>query len=90
MNWQKSSYCSEGASCIHVSRATGTIHITEDSDPTSAILTTTPTTFGAGEGDDTPVYLRDTSAPDNVVTTSRRDWEAFVLGVRAGEFDHVV
>lgn len=47
-------------------------------------------TFGEGEGDDTPVYLRDTSAPDNVVTTSRRDWEALVLGVRAGEFDHVV
>ncbi|MFD9864017.1 DUF397 domain-containing protein [Streptomyces alboflavus] len=42
--------------------------------------------FGA---DDT-VYLRTTDAPDNVVTTTRKKWDAFVLGVRAGEFDHFV
>ncbi|MFI1709544.1 DUF397 domain-containing protein [Streptomyces griseoruber] len=49
--------------------------------------------FGEGDGDDdgeAPVYLRETSAPDNVVTTNRRKWDAFVLGVRAGEFDHFV
>ncbi|KPI13642.1 hypothetical protein OK074_8747 [Actinobacteria bacterium OK074] len=49
--------------------------------------------FGEGEGDDdpeAPVYLRETSDPDNVVTTNRRKWEAFVLGVQAGEFDHFV
>ncbi|MEV1022154.1 DUF397 domain-containing protein [Streptomyces sp. NPDC050264] len=36
------------------------------------------------------VYLRETSAPDNVVTTTRTKWDAFVLGVQAGEFDHFV
>lgn len=47
--WQKSSYCSEGASCVHIGpgRATPTIHITESADPTQAILTTTPSSFRA-------------------------------------------
>jgi hypothetical protein len=40
--------------------------------------------FGAGD----LVYLRETSAPDTVVTTTRAKWDAFVLGVQAGEFDH--
>ena len=45
-----------------------------------------------GEGDDadTPVYLRETTAPNTIVTTTRRKWNAFVLGVQAGEFDHFV
>ncbi|MYW69207.1 DUF397 domain-containing protein [Streptomyces sp. SID8379] len=34
------------------------------------------------------VHLREPSAPDTVVTTTRKKWDAFVLGVRAGEFDH--
>ncbi|MFE9650859.1 DUF397 domain-containing protein [Streptomyces sp. NPDC006365] len=50
--------------------------------------------FGeAIEGEDdgeTPVYIRETNDPDNVVTTNRRKWDAFVLGVQAGEFDHFV
>lgn len=41
-------------------------------------------TFG---GDDT-VRIRATAAPDTTVTTDRRKWDTFVLGVRAGEFDH--
>ncbi|MFD8736803.1 DUF397 domain-containing protein [Streptomyces sp. NPDC059618] len=41
-------------------------------------------------GDDDLVHLRETSDPGNVVTTTRRKWDAFVLGVRAGEFDHFV
>lgn len=36
------------------------------------------------------VYLRETSAPDTVITTTRKKWDAFVLGVQAGEFDHFV
>ncbi|MEI5099165.1 DUF397 domain-containing protein [Streptomyces sp. PmtG] len=40
--------------------------------------------FGAGDA----VHLRETDAPDTVVTTTRAKWDAFVLGVRAGEFDH--
>ncbi|MEU8482216.1 DUF397 domain-containing protein [Streptomyces sp. NPDC048641] len=41
-------------------------------------------------GDGDLVHLRETSAPDTVVTTTRKKWDAFVLGVRAGEFDHFV
>ena len=49
--------------------------------------------FGGGDTEDdpeAPVYIRETSAPDVVVTTNRRKWDAFVLGVQAGEFDHFV
>jgi hypothetical protein len=49
--------------------------------------------FGEGDGEDdpeAPVYIRETSAPEVVVTTNRRKWDAFVLGVQAGEFDHFV
>ncbi|EPH41756.1 DUF397 domain-containing protein [Streptomyces aurantiacus] len=41
-------------------------------------------------GPDDTVHLRTTDAPDHVVTTTRTKWEAFVLGARAGEFDHFV
>ncbi|MGW0736273.1 DUF397 domain-containing protein [Streptomyces sp. NPDC002851] len=99
--WQKSSYCSEGDSCVHVaSTATGTVLLTESSDPTRAILTTARETFAAllthlkgnGEtsgidithGPDNKVLLH---TPDTTVTTTRDKWHAFTLGVRAGEFD---
>ncbi|MER5442732.1 DUF397 domain-containing protein [Streptomyces sp. NPDC002790] len=42
--------------------------------------------FGYGD----LVYLRETSAPGTVVTTTQEKWNAFTLGVRAGEFDHFV
>jgi hypothetical protein len=45
--WQKSSFCGEGESCIHVAAPTETIHLTESSDPTHSILTATPATFRA-------------------------------------------
>jgi hypothetical protein len=44
--------------------------------------------FGEGDDGDAPVYIRETRAPDNVVTTNRQKWDTFVLGVQAGEFDH--
>ncbi|MFD6436789.1 DUF397 domain-containing protein [Streptomyces venezuelae] len=48
LTWHKSSYCGEGDSCVHVAAdATGTLHLTESSDPTAAILSTTPGTFAA-------------------------------------------
>ncbi|MDO0913736.1 DUF397 domain-containing protein [Streptomyces sp. DT2A-34] len=47
MTWQKSSYCSEGNSCVHVATTTETIHLTESGDPTGAILTATPAAFHA-------------------------------------------
>ncbi|MFD9435553.1 DUF397 domain-containing protein [Streptomyces sp. NPDC060002] len=46
--------------------------------------------FGEGDDGEAPVHLRVTSDPGNVVTTNRRKWDAFVLGVQAGEFDHFV
>lgn len=36
------------------------------------------------------VYLRENTHPDKVVITTERKWDAFVLGVKAGEFDHFV
>ncbi|MFE1309299.1 DUF397 domain-containing protein [Streptomyces sp. NPDC058755] len=109
--WQKSSYCGEGESCIHIAATPGTIHLTESADPTGAILTTTPTafggllavlkgepgrtapieiTFGAGSGEEAAIHLHETNTPNTVVTTTRHKWATFVLGVRAGEFDHFV
>ncbi|MEU5532591.1 DUF397 domain-containing protein [Streptomyces sp. NPDC020362] len=99
LTWQKSSYCPEGNSCIHIATTPGTVHLTESADPSRAVLTTTPTAFGAllsalkkepapglrSDADATPLRLR---SADTVVTTTRGKWNAFVLGVRAGEFDH--
>ncbi|MWA12091.1 DUF397 domain-containing protein [Streptomyces sp. BA2] len=49
LNWQKSSYCAQGNSCVHVAapRPGTTIHITESADPTGAILTAQPAAFAA-------------------------------------------
>ncbi|MFH9572164.1 DUF397 domain-containing protein [Streptomyces sp. NPDC017230] len=108
IQWQKSTYCGEGESCIHVTATTTGVHLTESSDPTGSILTATPAAFGSlltavksntrpaaiqvsftREDDvDTPVRIHGTGTPGTVVTTDRQKWEAFALGVRAGEFDH--
>ncbi|AVH57931.1 MULTISPECIES: DUF397 domain-containing protein [Streptomyces] len=46
LTWQKSSYCPEGNSCVHIAASTArTIHLTESSDPTGAVLTATPAAF---------------------------------------------
>jgi hypothetical protein len=46
--WQKSSYCAQGDSCVHVATtAAETIHLTESGDPARAILTATPAAFDA-------------------------------------------
>jgi hypothetical protein len=34
--------------------------------------------------------IRESDAPDVVVTTSREKLRAFLLGVKAGEFDHLI
>ncbi|MEU6014604.1 DUF397 domain-containing protein [Streptomyces sp. NPDC047515] len=39
-------------------------------------------------GPDGLVHLRETSGPENVVTTTTTKWDAFTKGVVAGEFDH--
>ncbi|MET7644419.1 DUF397 domain-containing protein [Streptomyces sp. NPDC005426] len=45
--WQKSSYCAQGNSCVHVAAHNGTVRLTESGDPTGAILRTTPAALGA-------------------------------------------
>ncbi|WP_406013802.1 DUF397 domain-containing protein [Streptomyces sp. NBC_00984] len=41
--WQRSSYCGQGESCVHVAPdADGGVKLTESGDPTGAILRTTP------------------------------------------------
>ncbi|MFH9041545.1 DUF397 domain-containing protein [Streptomyces sp. NPDC017966] len=45
LTWQKSSYCGEGDSCVHIAATPTGIHITESADPGGAILTTTPDAF---------------------------------------------
>lgn len=49
LTWQKSSYCAQGNSCVHVAASpTGTaVHLTESTDPTGAILTAQPAAFAA-------------------------------------------
>lgn len=103
--WQKSSYCAQGDSCVHVAATPRAIHITESADPTGTVLTTTPDAFRGllralkedrhprgvhvTVGSDATVRLH---APDGTatVTTDHPRWDAFVRGVRAGEFDHFV
>ncbi|WP_327273937.1 DUF397 domain-containing protein [Streptomyces sp. NBC_01224] len=47
-SWQKSSYCAQGNSCVHIATpAPGTVCLTESSDPTGAILRTTPAAWAA-------------------------------------------
>ena len=46
-SWQKSSYCGQGESCVHIAASTGTVHLTESADPSRAILTTRPAPFAA-------------------------------------------
>ncbi|MGW1899873.1 DUF397 domain-containing protein [Streptomyces hirsutus] len=42
---QKSSYCDEGESCVHVAATARAIRITESADPSGAIPTATPDDF---------------------------------------------
>ncbi|SFX90877.1 DUF397 domain-containing protein [Streptomyces atratus] len=47
-HWQKSSHCAQGDSCVHVATdAAGGVKLTESSDPTGAILRTTPDAWAA-------------------------------------------
>ncbi|WP_217245216.1 DUF397 domain-containing protein [Streptomyces sp. AC602_WCS936] len=108
--WQRSSYCAQGDSCLHVATTPGAVHLTESSDPSDSILTLTPTAFGTlltalkanahpapvqvtftpANDADAPVRVHGPGIHGAVVTTDRQKWDAFVLGVKAGEFDHFV
>ena len=39
--------------------------------------------------DDNTILIRETEDPGTVVRTSRANWQAFVNGVKAGDFDNV-
>ena len=39
-------------------------------------------------GEDGLVHIRETGDPTNIATTTQAKWDAFVKGVKAGEFDH--
>ncbi|GAA4682400.1 DUF397 domain-containing protein [Streptomyces buecherae] len=41
-------------------------------------------------GPDGRVYLRESRDRDQVVVTTRAKWDAFIKGVKAGEFDDFV
>ena len=46
--WQKSSYCGEGESCIHIAAApAGEVRLTESSDPAGTVMTAPAAAFGA-------------------------------------------
>ncbi|MER6010055.1 DUF397 domain-containing protein [Streptomyces bluensis] len=45
--WQKSSYCGQGESCVHISATPTSVHLTESADPTQAVISATPAAFGA-------------------------------------------
>ncbi|TGA85817.1 DUF397 domain-containing protein [Streptomyces sp. MZ04] len=49
LTWQKSSYCAQGNSCVHVaaSRTERAVHLTESANPSGAILTAPPEAFSA-------------------------------------------
>ena len=34
------------------------------------------------------IKIRESGAPDTIITTTRENLRAFILGVKAGEFDH--
>ncbi|MDF6019785.1 DUF397 domain-containing protein [Streptomyces sp. JH34] len=45
--WQKSSYCAQGNSCVHVATDHGSVALTESGDPSGAILRTSPAAWAA-------------------------------------------
>ncbi|WP_217241439.1 DUF397 domain-containing protein [Streptomyces sp. AC555_RSS877] len=47
LTWQKSTYCAQGDSCVHVAEGTETIHLTESADPGGVILDAHPAAFDA-------------------------------------------
>ncbi|MGX1671212.1 DUF397 domain-containing protein [Streptomyces sp. NPDC055400] len=48
LTWQKSSYCAQGNSCVHIAAdQDGAVLLTESADPAGAVLTATPAAFAA-------------------------------------------
>ncbi|MEV0693183.1 hypothetical protein [Streptomyces sp. NPDC050388] len=49
-----------------------------------------PTAIDVTADDNLTVRIHAGATPGTTVTTDRHRWDVFVLGVRAGEFDHFV
>ncbi|MER6130415.1 DUF397 domain-containing protein [Streptomyces sp. NPDC001815] len=46
--WQKSSFCAQGNSCVHIATSpTGTVRLTESGDPAHSVLGASPRAFAA-------------------------------------------
>ncbi|MFJ9692769.1 DUF397 domain-containing protein [Kitasatospora sp. NPDC101183] len=40
--------------------------------------------------DENNVYIRQSDDPNHIVTTTRRKFDAWIKGAKAGEFDHFI
>ncbi|WP_199552753.1 DUF397 domain-containing protein [Streptomyces sp. N35] len=94
LEWQKSSYCGQGESCVHVAADDATVLLTESADPSGAVHRMDRAEFGDLLAD-IKAGAPAPTAPDGTVrlgpvTTTTDRWHTFERGVRAGEFDHVV
>ncbi|WP_405617925.1 DUF397 domain-containing protein [Streptomyces sp. NBC_01511] len=36
------------------------------------------------------IFIRESDSPENIVTTNRKKLGALILGIKAGEFDHLL
>ncbi|MEU8891277.1 DUF397 domain-containing protein [Streptomyces sp. NPDC048442] len=45
--WQKSSYCAQGDSCVHVATSDNVVQLIESGDPSEVILRSAPAAFAA-------------------------------------------
>ncbi len=93
--WQKSSYCGQGESCVHVAAEDSTVLLTESADPSGAVLRMTRPEFAEligtiKTGTDQPHPTPAGTVHLGPVTTTVTKWAAFQQGVRDGEFNHLV
>lgn len=79
MSFKRSTHCDASGACVEVERPSGTaVAEPEKSSPTDS-----------GCDPSSPVYARVRSTKDSsvVLEFDRGEWDAFVAGVKAGEFD---
>lgn len=72
MNWKRSTYCTSG-SCVEVT-------FTRSSYCGSSACVEVGTQSDS-------VYVRDSKDPGTVLEFDRAEWDAFLAGAKAGEFD---
>ncbi|MER5970213.1 DUF397 domain-containing protein [Streptomyces sp. NPDC002055] len=57
---------------------------------TSSLCQGASNCLGLALGPDGTVLLRESAEPDVIVTTTPDKLRAFILGIKAGEFDHLI